>query len=370
MLDLLPVEVLMLIFQNVNRPIAEAVKKCRIVSKSWKCHLEKMGFLSSWIMIVDACSWKMRMNSDVFSYVGGLKLEMFTRKEKHSFNSIMQSIMEKSNLHTLDLSSQNISPRLIQPLVFKVTNLHLSNVTVKPKDAEDWEEFFSTIATSKDLKLKFISLSEDIHMQKNVSPDIFANALCRLSTVNAKLVLKSARTLSETIVNNNSVTITDLNLRYSKLRSGNNDELIASAICKIETVGLFGTCLSVFQLYHIYNTIVYCDNLVLKYLDVRDYEKAQFQGNLEMCRDLYRHLLDLFSQAILKLKSFKGTCTEDEVNFLLKNISQASDFDLEHLQIYVNDKGVPNEALMTICKTKLKTLVVGRGQELMEYKAF
>ena len=169
----------------------------------------------------------------------------------------------------MDLSSQHISPRLLIPFVGKIANLHLSNVTVDPKDAEQWEDFFSTITSSEDLQLKFISISENILIEKNVHPEILANALCKISSVNAKLY-RSAKILFETIVKNEFIAITDLNLRNSKDIKEIDQSLLATAICKIETVCLLETHLSSKQLFCIYSTILTCDNLVLKNFDVRN----------------------------------------------------------------------------------------------------
>ena len=334
MIHILPTEVLILILQHL--PLVQTLKTLRQICKDWKNAIDNSGLMVNLCLVINHSNWKERLNSNIFYLVGELKLELFWRNEIKSMNKILNLIETRSynqltttdlSLHSLNLSNQQFEAKKLTPLFSKLTKINISNSTILN---DDWETIFSSIlsaVTNDSLTIKSLLLHGNDKMAK-VCPNLFSTAVCSLTEVHMKLALDQSKVLFEYIIENHgNIMLKNLNLRHSFLGSS-DPQLLAEAVCRVETVNLYGTRLKETHLQAIYKAISTCDQLVLENLDL--IQVTSKLGNIDE---------QVFAKAVIKLNNFKGDGNKNLVFSLFEKIVATTDCKLESVSIPTSDCG-------------------------------
>jgi len=317
-----------------------------------------LEFLGSGVVTIKPGNWKEILKSEIIRHVGKLRFRGYTHdkcRRAIEINDVMEVIMDRDDLkyHSIDMVAQHrVGLRLIVDQLERLVEVDLSYSYFLVE--KSWKFFFNEIISNQKVKLRCLKFEGD--KITSIDSDLIADALCQIEEVHVQnhmcYLERKVSSLMEKIAKKPKKEIKLKKLVISPrlafvptpgmiVQQDMNENLLAKAILKLETLCLVGSKLSPLQENTIYRQIIQSDVLVMKSLDVRRTSTAlnDVDGDLQ-------------ADAVVRLHEYKATVNEEQAKKILDQLLKIHDPQTKHLLLIVRKRnGLPGE--LKYCAEKM-----------------
>ena len=357
----LPEELYILIFQYLD---LNSIKCVRLVCHHWRWLVRQSHQLTRSRVTLNIINMEDVLNSEIVKCVNELKYDRDYLLDNRVMSTLVYHIqcMKPLNLKCLDLTCP--LPVNNGPWVKELKYAYFDHEAIiqlfslipvvkishqKFRDGAE-EEIFSHILNSNKLRLKCLHFHFNCLPRSKVNPETFSSGVSKLSEIKFSfLSLELCQALFEYIIRSTDIQLAKMSIE-SKFLQKMDPDLMADAVCKIQSVSLRNSYLREQQLIAVLTKISNCEqDIKLEHLDI-SYTIKLLRCEVDQ---------DLFATAAMNLVSLKADCNFRHTLSILNKIYESNGFKLENLalltpfprKMYPLDK-------MAVVESKLKFLAL------------
>ena len=356
----LPDEVYCNIFKYLD---LKSIKSVRLVCHHWKLVVRQYRLLTKTRVILNMINMEDILNSDILQDVDELKYDRDYVLDNRVMKALLHHIqLSNPKLRCLDLTCPlpvNSGPRIkeLKYAYFDHEDLIqlfslLPAVKLSHQRFRDGaeEEIFTHILNSNILRIKCLHFHFNCLPRSKLDPGIFSAGASKLSEIKFSFLSQElCQALFEYIISSNDVQLVKMSIE-SKFLEKIDPDIMAAAVCKIQSVSLRNSYLREQHLNAVLTKVANCeDHVKIEHLNISHTIKL-FRSEVDQ---------DLFSTAAMNLISLKADCSLGQTVSILNRIYETKSIKLENLALLTPfpREGYPREKLAVV-EAKLKFLAL------------
>ena len=264
---------------------------------------------------------------------------MFQKLNADKYNALFRQINKSSPLKILNVPGNNLSkvnPELFGSAVSKLTSVDLNDTNVSREMLTNLFDKISRVTADTMSPLRCLNIAHNNEL-KHVNPDLMASALCQLETINIKMTSISETHVSrllETRVSSDTSPLARVNMAGVINLSKVDPDLLATFLTKLKQATIYATKLTPMQLTHTLQTLTASDHN-LSLLDIGGSNFSSIPPNL-------------ISDGIKNIENvnlyFTKLTTNQKIHILQHGVLDNSS-KLKHLDMGGNTSNIPEHLL-------------------------